>query len=52
MHARTATFEVRASEVANQLPGIGDQLTLGGETSVVQSEPNRCDPDRLVWRSM
>jgi hypothetical protein len=47
IHAETATFEVRASEVANPRPG--DQLTVGGETSVVQGEPERRDPDRLVW---
>ena len=31
IHAETATFEVRASEVANPRPG--DQLTVGGDTS-------------------
>jgi hypothetical protein len=46
-HAETATFEVRASEVANPRPG--DQLTVGGGTCVVQGEPERRDPDRLVW---
>jgi hypothetical protein len=47
IHAETATFEVPASEVASPPPG--DQLTVGGETSVVQGEPERRDPDRLVW---
>jgi hypothetical protein len=47
VHAETATFEVRASEVANPRPG--DQLTVGGETFMVQGEPERRDPDRLVW---
>ena len=47
IHAETATFEVRASEVANPRPG--DQLTVGGETFVIQGEPERRDPDRLVW---
>ena len=47
IHAETATFELRASEVANPRPG--DQLTVGGETFVVQGEPERRDPDRLVW---
>jgi hypothetical protein len=47
IHAETATFEVRVSEVAS--PRAGDQLTLGGETFVVQGEPERRDPDRLVW---
>jgi hypothetical protein len=47
IHAETATFEVRASEVASPRPG--DQLTVGGETFVLQGEPARRDPDRLVW---
>jgi hypothetical protein len=47
IHAETVTFEVRASEVANPRPD--DQLTVGGETFSVQGEPERRDPDRLVW---
>ena len=47
IHAETATFEVRASEVAS--PRQGDQLTVDGETFVVQGEPERRDPDQLVW---
>jgi hypothetical protein len=47
IHAETATFEVRASEVVNPRPD--DQLTIGGETFSVQGEPQRRDPDRLVW---
>jgi hypothetical protein len=47
IHAETATFEVRASEVANPRPD--DQLSVGGETFVIQGEPERRDPDRLVW---
>jgi hypothetical protein len=39
IHAETATFEVRASEVAS--PRSGDQLTVGGETFVVQGELER-----------
>ena len=46
-HAETATFELRVSEVANPRPD--DQLTMGVETFVVQGEPERRDPDRLVW---
>jgi hypothetical protein len=38
---------VRASEVASPHPE--DQLTVGGETFVVQGEPEQRDPDRLVW---
>jgi hypothetical protein len=47
IHAETATFEVRASEVASPRPG--DQLAVAGETFVVQGEPEQRDPDRLVW---
>ena len=47
IHTETAAFEVRASEVASPRPG--DQLALDGETFVVQGEPERRDPDRLVW---
>ena len=45
--AETATFEVRSSEVASPRPD--DQLTVGGETFVIQGEPERRDPDQLVW---
>jgi hypothetical protein len=47
IHAETATFEVRACEAANPRPG--DLVTIGSETFVVQGEPERRDPDRLVW---
>jgi hypothetical protein len=47
VHAETATFELRGSELANPRPG--DQLTVGGETFIIQGEPERRDPDRLVW---
>jgi len=47
IHAETATFELRATEVANPRPD--DQLTVGGNTFVVQGEPERRDPDRMVW---
>jgi hypothetical protein len=47
IHAETATFELRASDVANPRPD--DQLTVGEETFTIQAEPERRDPDRLVW---
>jgi hypothetical protein len=47
IHAETATFELRASEVANPRPD--DQLSMEGETFIVQGEPERRDPERLVW---
>jgi hypothetical protein len=47
IHAETATFEARASEVVDLRPG--DQLIVDGQTFIVQGEPERRDPDRLVW---
>ena len=43
----TALFEVRASEIT--VPQPGDRLTVDGLDYVVQGEPERRDPDRLVW---
>jgi hypothetical protein len=47
IHAETATFEVRASEVPDPRPD--DQLTMDGKTFLVQGEPERRDPNRVVW---
>ena len=47
IHAETATFELRASEVSD--PHQGDHLTVGSDTFVIQGEPERRDPDRFVW---
>jgi hypothetical protein len=47
IHAETATFEVKTSEVTE--PSPGDQLVVNGDSFVVQGEPERRDPDRLVW---
>src|ERR687891_510892 len=47
IHAETVTFELRASEVASPRPD--DELVVDGETFVIQGEPERPDPDRLVW---
>ena len=47
IHTPTAVFDVRVSEVP--APGAGDTLEVGGETFVVQGEPERRDPDRLTW---
>jgi hypothetical protein len=46
IHAERAIFAVRAIDFAG--PGPRDQLTAGRETFVVQGEPERRDPDRLV----
>jgi hypothetical protein len=48
IYAETATFELRASEVASPRPD--DKLTVGSDTFIVQGEPERRDPDRLAWR--
>ncbi len=45
--AETAVFKVRASEITAPRPG--DRLTVGGITYVVQGEPVRGAPERLVW---
>ena len=47
IHSETANFELRASEIANPRPD--DQLIVDGQTFVIQGEPERRDPDRLVW---
>jgi hypothetical protein len=47
IHAETATFEVRANEVADPRPD--DQLTVAGDNFVVQGEPERKVPDQLLW---
>jgi len=46
IHAETALFDVRVSDVAAPRPG--DRLTVAGSECVVQGEPVR-DPERLVW---
>ena len=47
IHTETATFELRVVEVAD--PRAGDQLTVGDDPFAIQGEPERRDPDRLVW---
>jgi hypothetical protein len=47
IHTETATFELRASEVATPRPS--DQLDVGDDTFIIQGEPERRDPDQLVW---
>jgi len=46
IHAETAMFDLRVSDVASPRPG--DRLTVDGSEYVVQGEPVR-DPERLVW---
>jgi hypothetical protein len=41
IHAGSATFEVRASEVVSPRPG--DQLTMGSEIFIIQGEPERTE---------
>jgi hypothetical protein len=40
--------EIRSS-TASRTSQPSDQLTVTGETFVGQGEPERRDPDRLVW---
>ena len=47
IHTETTVFDVRTSEVADPRPG--DRLTLNGVDYVIQGEPERRDPDRLIW---
>jgi len=47
LHTETAIFEVRTSEVEEPRPG--DRITLGDTIYIIQGEPERRDPDRLVW---
>ncbi len=46
LHAETAIFEVRASDVPSPRPS--DRFEVGGEMFVIQGEPIR-DSERLVW---
>ncbi|MBC8268472.1 MAG: hypothetical protein H8E36_06965 [Rhodospirillaceae bacterium] len=47
IHAETALYEVRASELSQPRPD--DLLTIDGADYVIQGEPERRDPHRLVW---
>lgn len=47
VHSETTLFDVRTSEVSDPRPG--DRLSLDGADYVIQGEPERRDPDRLVW---
>ncbi len=46
IHAGTALFDVRASEIAEPRPG--DRLTVDDEHYLVQGEPVS-DAERLIW---
>ena len=47
VHAETALFEVRVSELAQPRPD--DLLSIDGVDYVIQGEPERRDRHRLVW---
>jgi hypothetical protein len=36
-------------QVGGGLPHVRDQLSVYGQTFFVQGEPERRDPDQLVW---
>lgn len=46
IHAATAVFDVRISDIATPRPG--DRLTVDGSEYVVQGEPVR-DSECLIW---
>ena len=47
IHSETTLFDVRTSDIFYPRPG--DHLTVDGVAYVIQGEPERRDPDRLVW---
>ena len=47
IHAETALFEGRVSELTQPQPG--DLLTIDGADYIIQGEPERRDPHRMVW---
>ncbi len=47
IHAETTLFDVKTSDIPDPRPG--DRLNVSGVDYVIQGEPERKDPDRLVW---
>ena len=47
IHSETTLFDVRTSDILDPRPG--DHLTVDNVAYVIQGEPERRDPDRLVW---
>jgi len=47
VYTETSMFEVRVSELPQPRPD--DLLTIDGDDYVIQGEPERRDPHRLVW---
>lgn len=47
VYTETSMFEVRVSELVQPRPD--DLLTIDGDDYVIQGEPERRDPHRLVW---
>ncbi len=47
IYTETTVFDVRSSDITD--PRQGDRLALGGIDYVIQGEPERRDPERLVW---
>lgn len=46
LHVSTTLLDVRSFDVAE--PAVGDRITVGGDTYIVQSQP-KADRERLVW---
>lgn len=47
VHSEMALFEARVSELGQ--PRSDDLLTIDGADFIIQGEPERRDPHRLVW---
>ena len=47
IHTETSIFEVRVSEAPQPKPD--DLITVDGVDYIIQGEPERRDPHRLVW---
>jgi len=47
VHSETALYEARVSELDQ--PRSDDLLTIDGADFIIQGEPERRDPHRLVW---
>jgi|GEM_PF-336640 len=47
IHAETTLFDVMTTDIPD--PRSGDRLIVDGVDYVIQGEPERRDPERLVW---
>ena len=47
IQAETTLFDVKTTDIPDPRPG--DRLAVDGVDYIIQGEPERRDPDRLVW---